>query len=118
LGVRAPRAGPRLVVSGLGGGFAVDGLDPQEAQLKAGLRPGDEGYGERSEPGRLVGAGGDHRPVTIETGRYEDFYAGVRDWLQDGAPAPVDPRDSLAGLRVLEAARRSAATHDVIDLKD
>ena len=42
----------------------------------------------------------------------------MRDWLTGGAPAPVDPRDSLAGLRVLEAARRSAATETVIDLED
>ena len=82
------------------------------------MRPGDAGYGRRTEPGRLTGTDGRQRPVTIQPGRYEDFYAGVRDWLQDGAPAPVDPRDSLAGLRVLEAARRSAATHDVIDLED
>ena len=118
MGALAPMYGPRFVVSGLGGGFAVDGLDPQEAQLQAGLRPGDEGYGERAEPGRLAGADGEQRPVTIQAGRYQDFYAGVRDWLQDGAPVPVDPRDSLTGLRVLEAARRSAATHDVIDLED
>ena len=118
MGVLAPMAGPRFVVSGLGGGFAVDGLDPQEPQLQDGLRPGDPGFGERDEPGRLVGANSGREPVTIEPGRYHDFYAGVRAWLEDGAPAPVDPHDSLAGLRVLEAARRSAVTHDVIDLED
>ena len=58
------------------------------------------------------------REVALERGRYESFYAGVRAWLEDGAAAPVDPHDSLAGLRVLEAARRSAAIHDVIDLED
>jgi predicted dehydrogenase len=116
MGTVAPLPAPRLAVSGLRGGFAVDGLDPQEAQLEAGLRPGDPGYGERDRPGRLVSeAGAD--PVTIEAGRYQEFYDGVRDWLTDGGPVPVDPRDSLAGLRVLEAARRSAATRTVIDLE-
>jgi predicted dehydrogenase len=118
MGVLAPMAGPRFVVSGLRGGFACDGLDPQEPQLRGGMRPGDPGYGERPDLGRLVDAAGEQRRVAIERGRYEDFYAGVRAWLEDGAPAPVDPHDSLAGLRVLEAARRSAAAHDVIDLED
>ena len=117
MGVLAPIAGPRFVVTGLRGGFACEGLDPQEPQLVDGLRPGDPGFGERETPGRLVDADGE-RAVPIERGRYEDFYAGVRAWLEDGAPAPVDPHDSLAGLRVLEAAKRSAATHDVIDLED
>lgn len=118
MGVVAPLPGPRMTISGLGGGFAADGLDPQEPQLASGLTPRDVGYGERSEGGRLVGPDGTVGEVAIERGRYEDFYAGVRRWLEDGAEAPVNPHDSLAGLRVLEAARRSAATHSVIDLED
>jgi predicted dehydrogenase len=117
MGTVAPLPAPRLQVSGLRGGFAVDGLDPQEPQLAGGMRPGEAGYGEREQPGRIVSDGGG-RAVAIERGRYEDFYAGVRDWLAGGGPPPVDPRDSLDGLRVLEAARRSAATKTVIDLED
>jgi predicted dehydrogenase len=117
MGAVAPLPGPRLAVSGLGGGFAVDGLDPQEAQLRDGLRPGDEGFGERP-PGRLVTVTGDEVPQPIERGAYVEFYAGVRAWLADGAPPPVDPHDSLIVLRVLEAARRSAQTHDVIEFGD
>jgi scyllo-inositol 2-dehydrogenase (NADP+) len=98
----APLNGPRFRVSGLERGFASDGLDPQEAQLADGVRPGDPGYGESEGH---------------ETGAYQRFYEGARDWLRDGAPAPVDPRDSLACLRVLEAARRSAQTHSVIELE-
>lgn len=109
---------PRLAVQGLDGAFAVFGLDPQEPLLDAGMKPGVEGFGRRDEPGRLVGRDGTERAITIAPGRYQDFYAGVRAWLVDGAQVPVDPRDSLAGLRVLEAARQSAATHAVIDLKD
>ncbi|HEX2086582.1 MAG TPA: Gfo/Idh/MocA family oxidoreductase, partial [Solirubrobacteraceae bacterium] len=104
----APLHGPRLGVTGLRGGFAVDGLDPQEDQLGAGLRPGDPGFGERERPGRLVDAAGE-RAQPIEPGRYASFYEAVRD-----GEVPVDPRDAVAVLRVLEAARRSAAEHAVV----
>jgi predicted dehydrogenase len=98
----APLHGPRFRVSGLERGFASDGLDPQEAQLGDGLRPGDPGYGEAEG---------------LERGAYERFYEGVVAWLRDGAPPPVDPRDSLACMRVLEAARTSADTNSIIELE-
>ena len=44
--------GPRMVANGLRAGFVVDGLDPQEEQLIAGLRPGDEGFGDRAPRAR------------------------------------------------------------------
>jgi scyllo-inositol 2-dehydrogenase (NADP+) len=98
----APLHGPRFRVSGLEAGFASHGLDPQEDQLSRGIRPGDPGYG--AADGLLPGA-------------YQRFYEGVVAWLRDGAPPPVDPRDSLACMRVLDAARISAATHSVIELE-
>ncbi len=36
---------PRFAVHGTGGSFVKYGLDPQEAQLKAGMDPRDEGFG-------------------------------------------------------------------------
>lgn len=87
----APLHGPRFRVSGLAAGFTCDGLDPQEQQLRDGMRPGDPGWGEAEG---------------LERGRYEDFYAGVRAWLEDGAPPPVDPADAVRVLEVLEEARR------------
>jgi predicted dehydrogenase len=89
------------------------GLDPQEDQLAAGLRPGDPGWGE-GEPARFVDSDGE-RELAIERGAYERFYAGVRDALRDGTDMPVDPRESIAALRVIAAARRSARTAAVID---
>jgi predicted dehydrogenase len=86
----APLAGPRFRVSGLRSGFAVDGLDPQEDQLRAGMKPGDPGFGEKEG---------------LDPGRYVDFYVGVRDWVRGEAPAPVDPADSVRVLEILEAAR-------------
>jgi scyllo-inositol 2-dehydrogenase (NADP+) len=111
----APLHGPRFRVSGTEAGFASDGLDPQEPQLEQGMRPGDDDFG-MAPPGWLSDADGT-REVPLERGAYERFYEAVVPWLRDGAPAPVDPRDSLACLRVLDAARRSAATRSSIELK-
>jgi predicted dehydrogenase len=112
----APLHGPRFRVSGTRAGFAVDGLDPQEPQLADGLRPGGEGYGIGA-PGVLAGDGS-REEVELERGAYERFYEGVVAWLRDGAPPPVDPRESVAVLHLLDAARRSAASHSVIELED
>ena len=110
----APVGGRSLRCSGTRAGVETPGLDPQEDQLAAGLRPGDEAWGE-GEPARWVDAGGERR-LAIERGAYERFYAGVRDALRDGAAMPVDARDSVGALRVIDAARRSARSAQVIDV--
>lgn len=101
--------GPRLRILGDKGAYIIDGLDPQEAALRAGRRP-EPGWGEpaESEWGRL-GTPGEARPYPSLPGDYPAFYAGVVSALRDGAPAPVDPRDAVDTLNVLELARRSAA---------
>ena len=105
--------GPRMRVVGAVGVYEKYGLDPQEAQLAAGLRPGAAEYGREpreqwgalnTEINGLAIAGA----VESLTGRYDDYYAGVRDALREGKPAPVDPADSLRVIRVIEAARASA----------
>jgi predicted dehydrogenase len=112
----APVGGRSLRVSGTRAGIETPGLDPQEDQLAAGLRPGDATWGE-GEPARFADADGE-RWMPIEPGAYVRFYAGVRDALRDGRPMPVNPRDSVAGLRVIEAARRSARSGAVIELTE
>jgi predicted dehydrogenase len=114
MGAVTAAGGPRMVVNGMAGGLVVEGLDPQEDQLVDGMGIGEPGFGERG-PARLIDAAGE-RPLPLERGDYRGFYAGVRDWLAGDAPAPVDPRDSVAGLEILEAARRSAAQNDVVEL--
>ena len=111
----APLGGRSLRATGTLGGIETAGLDPQEAQLAAGVRPGDEGWGRRDEPARIVDGAGE-RWLAIEAGAYERFYAGVRDALAGGAPMPVDPHDGVAALRVIEAARRSARSGEVADV--
>ena len=107
---RAADAGPRRP-----GGYTKYGLDGQEAALHAGQRPGDDGWGEDppAQWGR-VGTEGDLREIRTEPGRYQEFYAGLVAALRDGAPLPVDPAESVAVLELLEAARRSAARHEIV----
>jgi predicted dehydrogenase len=57
-------------------------------------------------------------PVPTRPGAYPDFYEGVRRALREGGPAPVDPLDAVAGLRVIEAARASAEQGRVVELGD
>jgi predicted dehydrogenase len=83
--------------------------DPQEAALRAGARPGP-GWGEEPrEHWGLLGVGDAAVPVPSEPGAYQQFYAGVVASLRDGTPPPVDPADAVAGLEIIEAARRAAA---------
>ena len=70
----------------------------------------DRGWGEPAESDwGLLGTTEDAHRYPSLPGDYPAFYAGVVAALRDGAPAPVDPRDALATLDVLERARRSAA---------
>lgn len=98
----APQAGERFRVTGSKAAWTKRGVDPQEAQLDAGLRPGDAGYGSEDPAawGRL-GVDGSTVAVPTEPGRYQDYYAAVAAAVQDGKPNPVDPADSLRGLEMI-----------------
>jgi predicted dehydrogenase len=106
----AARPGPRLRVLGTRAAYTKHGLDVQEEALRAGARPDTPDWG--SEPpdhwGEL-GAGDEATPVPTEPGAWPQFYAGVVRALREGAPPPVDPRDSIAVLEVIEKAFAAAA---------
>ncbi len=109
--------GPRFRVLGSKAGYVKYGLDPQEADLRDGLRPGRAGdWGlEPEELWGRVGAGespltGGGRPEPTLPGDYPAYYAAVARALTEGGPNPVTALEAAAALDVLEAARRSA--HD------
>ncbi|MGW2524148.1 Gfo/Idh/MocA family protein [Streptomyces sp. NPDC001617] len=111
----AAQLGPRFRVLGSKAGYVKYGLDPQEAALREGERPGGEwGLEPESEWGR-IGAGespltGGGTPVPTLPGDYPAYYAAVTRALNDDGPNPVTALEAAAALDVLEAARRSA--HD------
>ncbi|GAA5059745.1 putative dehydrogenase [Thermocatellispora tengchongensis] len=114
----AAQLGPRFRVLGSQAAYVKWGLDVQEERLRAGMRPDEPGFGEEPEERwGTLGADGDTLPIRTAPGAYLDFYTGVAAALRDGGPPPVDPADAIAALRVLEAARRSAATRSVVSLR-
>jgi predicted dehydrogenase len=116
---RQAAPGPRLRVSGTTGTFVIDGIDSQEAALKAGRSPA--GLGERwgVEPehawGRLY-RGATGAPVRSERGRWDTFYPAFAAAVRGEAPVPVDPWDSVRNMDVLDAARISATTGETVGL--
>ena len=106
----AGQSGPRFRVLGSASSYAVNGLDNQEPFLKEQRWPGSDGYGiaPESEWG-LIGVGESLVPTRTENGAYPEFYVGVAASILQGAPSPVDPRDSLEVVRIIERAHALSA---------
>ncbi|MFG2665675.1 Gfo/Idh/MocA family oxidoreductase [Streptomyces sp. NPDC048387] len=121
----AAQLGPRFRVLGSRAGYVKYGLDPQEAALREGLRPGrTDGPAWGEEPEHLWGrlgsgespltGGGD--PVATVPGDYPAYYAAVAEALRTGGPAPVTAAEAADCLAVLEAARLSSRDGSVVAL--
>jgi scyllo-inositol 2-dehydrogenase (NADP+) len=110
--------GARFRVLGLGGAYERHGLDPQEAQLDAGIVPSDARYGvEPPERWGTLARGDARSPVPTERGDYARFYEEVAAAIRGGGPPPVSPEDAVGLLEILEAAIASAASGEVVVLE-
>lgn len=102
---------PRFVIHGTRGSYRKNGLDTQEDQLKAGLRPGDAGFGGGNEPGLLHVIEGEQeveRAHATRDGDYIGFYRALVASIRDGAPFPVSAQDAVDVMTIIELANRSA----------
>ena len=99
----AAQAGPRFRVLGSESAYTKWGLDGQEASLKAGLRPDDPAFGvEPQESWGVLGVGAELEPVPPQRGGYGTFYALLAESLRSGGPLPVDPRQSVEVVALIE----------------
>jgi predicted dehydrogenase len=107
--VAAP--GPRFAAHGTRGSFRVDGLDGQEARLKAGIAPGTGAAGATPRHGRITRIeDGTAREtnIALHAADYRAYYAGLRDAIRTGTAPPVTARQALDVMRVLALAIDSA----------
>ncbi|MEU3335169.1 Gfo/Idh/MocA family protein [Streptomyces sp. NPDC002144] len=113
--------GPRFRVLGSKAGFVKYGLDPQEAALREGERPGPDWGREPESAWGRIGSGespatGGGTPVPTLPGDYPAYYAAVERALDGDGANPVTAAEAAAALDVLEAARRSARDGVVVKL--
>lgn len=102
--VLTPANDERFAVHGNRGSFIKAGIDPQEASLLAGERPGDPGWGEDPRPGVYVDGGDGSREVIIgEPGDYRRYYKAVADAIHGQGPNPVLPDEAIAVMEMIEA---------------
>ena len=104
----ASQPGPRFRLLGTSGSWVKHGLDGQEAVLRGGLAPVEDG-------GRL-GSDEAFEQLVARPGDWGAFYVGVAQCLAEGGPMPVTGREGLEVLRVLDAARESGHTGEVVRL--
>lgn len=111
--------GPAYILHGSKGSFVKSRADLQEAELQAGRRPDAEGWGTEpaSEQGMLtLDDEGRRQPVPTLRGDYGRYFSAIASALRQGRPNPVPAEEGIAVMRVIEAARESAAERKVIDL--
>ena len=99
---------PRFAIRGIGGSFVKLGLDPQEAQLKAGIDPRSPEYGVDPLGGTLTYPDEKNEHVPSGQGNYLAFYDAVAAAILDRAPVPVTPEDARDGLVLINLARRAS----------
>ncbi len=114
-------AGPRFQVHGTTGSFVKYGLDPQEAALKKGKKPGSRRFGLEavSTYGILntIASGKELRARCIALpGNYMAFYDNVYSVILSAAETIVKPEDALLNIRIIEAALGSQAEQRIIQL--
>jgi predicted dehydrogenase len=112
--------GDRFRVTGTTSSYVVGGpMDGQEDALIAGQTPATLGAGWGAEPPERWGRvqrGGVSETVPTERGRWDTFYPAFAGAVRGTGAVPVDPRDAVASMTVLDAARRSATEGVVVAL--
>jgi predicted dehydrogenase len=109
--------GPRLRAAGTSGTFVIADVDGQEAELRSGASPASAGDRWGVEPEERWGylrRGGDAEPVPSARGAWDTFYPAFAAAVRGTQPVPVDPWDAVATAAVLDAARASAGTGQVV----
>lgn len=109
--------GPRSALHGTRASWAKFGGDVQEEQLMAGMLPNEPDFGMDADPGILYdGATGERTEIPAPMGDQRPYYAGVRDAILEGRPAPISGEHGVAVMAILEASFESGARGQVMPI--
>jgi predicted dehydrogenase len=109
--------GPRLRATGTSGTYVIADTDGQEAQLRSGESPASADGRWGVEPAERWGRlerGDTAEPVPSARGAWNLFYPAFAAAVRGEQAVPVDPWDAVATAAVLDAARISARTAQVV----
>jgi len=109
--------GPRFRAAGTKGTYVIQDVDGQEALLRSGASPASAGDQWGVEPLERWGhlqRGDATEPVPSARGAWNLFYPAFAAAVRGEQPVPVDPWDAVATAAVLDAARASARTAQVV----
>ena len=109
--------GPRLRAAGTSGSYLIADADGQEARLRSGASPASADQRWGAEPPKRWGhllRGDTAELVPSARGAWDLFYPAFAAAIRGTQPVPVDPWDAVATAAVLDAARTSARTRQVI----
>jgi predicted dehydrogenase len=116
---RQSAPGPRFRVTGTAASYiVVPDMDGQEELLVTGHSPATyANWGTEPEHrwGRVF-CGEQAELLASERGSWDAFYPAFAQAVRGAAPVPVDPWDAVATAEVLDAARRSAASGQVVPI--
>ncbi|MFT3790414.1 MAG: oxidoreductase [Rudaea sp.] len=107
---------PRFVVHGERGSLVKREADRQEAQLKAGIVPGADGWGIDPDAMQFHPGASPARSIPTPRGDQREYYLGIERMLRGRGPNPVTPEQALAVMTVLDAAQRSALERRAVDV--
>jgi len=118
--VREP--GPSFILHGTEGSYLKWGTDPQEDDLKAGIIPGGDHWGEEDEKNwGTINTGSDKNrkqgPYPTLAGNYMAFYDNVHDAITAGATLAVPPVQAMDVVRIIEAAYKSSREGQVVSFQ-
>jgi predicted dehydrogenase len=112
--------GPRLRAAGTSGSYVIADVDGQEARLRGGSSPsrasaaGEPWGTEPPERWGRLHRGDAAEPVPSVRGAWDTFYPAFAAAVRGTQPVPVDPWDAVTTAAVLDAARTSARTGQVV----
>jgi scyllo-inositol 2-dehydrogenase (NADP+) len=106
----ASAPGARFTVHGSLGSLVITGLDGQEAALKAGKTPESNDWSSSAYTSTAILTRADEKEVIeVAAGDYPSFYRGMAAAIAGEGEVPVDPRQALDVMRIIELAQRSAS---------